>query len=104
MKLSARSVVMNLNLQQMEDNRAIEMLTEGDFVFAKSMPKIPHWYILEKKSENREEFMDLVKYIFDKGVEEKFFSRTYTYLYHKEWKYWAMTIGDGTWIINRAKA
>lgn len=77
-----------------------DLLKEAPFRFAKTMPTMPHWYILEKEYGGR--FVEIVDFINQNGVAETFYSRTYTYYYANGYKYWAMKITDGTGIINRA--
>jgi hypothetical protein len=78
-----------------------EILTSIEYTFAKSMPKIPHWYTLEKKWTDKELYQKVVDFINANGYQKRFFNRVYTYYNVGEYKYWAMKINDGSGIINR---
>jgi len=70
---------------------------------AKSMPKIPHAYVVREKCRDDEEFCDAVMFIRQWGQPRKFFSKTYIYLDLGAYTYW--TMGNPlniTKIINRA--
>lgn len=80
-------------------------LQEQTWTFAKSMPKIPHEYIVRIKVGNDELFSAAVKYIRENGVTEYFYKTPYIYLYLNGYKYWTMGLSpQETTIINRAKA
>ena len=83
-------------------NRLEEVLINRDFTFAKTMPKIPHWYTLEKHWSDKALYKEVVNYINENGYKESFYGKEYTYLNIGEYKYWAMRITDGTGIINRS--
>lgn len=86
-----------------------KLLLNAVFVFAKSMPKIPHEYTNRNTWEKDSDFVDCVLFIRINGVEERFFKRTYIYYYANGFKYWTMgnpvsfTDKTKTFIINRAK-
>ena len=80
-----------------------KILQNAHWTFARTMPYLPHWYILEKKWEDKEEFAAMVQAVNRLGVKERFGKREFIYFYADDFKYWAMTIGDGSGIINRAK-
>ena len=74
------------------------------FKFAKTMPEIPHEYVV-RTPENETDFVELFHAVRQNGVEERFGRRTYRYWYPGDaWKYWAMP-GDlpRCQVINRAK-
>lgn len=74
------------------------------FKFAKTMPKIPHEYTLKEDWEDDELFEDVVRYIRDNGVKEKFYRKEFTYLYLGNYKYWTMGNPiETTILINRAR-
>tara|TARA_R110000764_G_scaffold16767_1_gene46564 strand:+ start:1543 stop:1818 length:276 start_codon:yes stop_codon:yes gene_type:complete len=82
-----------------------KILESADFVFAKTMPSNPHSYTLKEKWEDKELFNEVVMYIRDNGLKERFYSKTYTYYYLNGYKYW--TMGNSleiTRLINRATA
>jgi len=80
------------------------ILEKAEFKFAKTMASIPHSYTLKEKWDDVELFNKVVLAIREKGVKEKFYSKTYTYYYANGYKYW--TMGNSleiTKLINRAK-
>jgi len=84
-----------------------EILENADFVFAKTMPKTPHFYTL-RKNWNDDLFCQVVLKIREIGIPEKFAGREYIYFYANGNKYWTMGAPlnkDGrpyTILINRA--
>jgi hypothetical protein len=74
------------------------------FKFAKTMPQIPHEYVV-RTPENEMDFVELFNTVRENGVEERFFGRTYRYWYAGDgWKYWAVPdYLPKCQIINRAK-
>ena len=72
--------------------------------FAKTMPMIPHFYVRRSEWGDDFEFEQVVQYLRDNSVAEKFFKRTFLYFYMDGWKYW--TMGEPlneTQVINRAR-
>jgi len=80
-------------------------LESAVFVFAKSMPKIPHEYTLKEAWGDINMFEKVVQHIRDHGNTEMFFKKAFTYYYLNGYKYWTMgnPINE-TRLINRAKA
>jgi len=79
------------------------LLKNAKFVFAKSMPKLPHHYTLRETWDSNT-FDYVVQKIRELGVPERFFKKTYIYYYANGYKYW--TMGNPvceTKLINRAK-
>jgi hypothetical protein len=80
-------------------------LVEGlKFVTAKSMPNIPHQYVV-RNPQNEEQYANLFHTVKEHGTWEKFYSKQYQYLYLNDgYKYWVMAddLRDSK-IINRAK-
>lgn len=73
------------------------------FVFAKSMPRIPHYYTV-KNEHNKEDYERLFHYIIDNGYYDKFFKKYYRYCNIGEYKYWVMSEDiEESIIINRRK-
>jgi hypothetical protein len=70
---------------------------------AKSMPNVPHSYtIREWKPDTFEQAVMIIRTF---GVSERFYSKSYTYLYWGDYKYWTMGEPlEETIIINRAGA
>ena len=80
------------------------MLKELEFVFAKTMPKIPHEYVVRTEA-NEQEYIELFNTIKEKGVYERWGKRQYQYYYAGDgYKYWAMTKDiNKSIIINRCE-
>jgi nitrate reductase alpha subunit len=75
-----------------------------DWTFAKSMPKVPHFYVVREKCRSHEEFVQAVTLIRKYGVPRSFYRKSYIYLDLDGWSYW--TMGNSleiTKIINRAE-
>ena len=74
------------------------------FVFAKTLPKIPLWYV-KRTQENEKDYVALFGAIRKFGRVEKWRGRPYRYWHPGDgYKYWAMTSEiRQSWIINRAK-
>jgi len=78
------------------------LLKNAKFVFAKSMPKLPHHYTLRETWDSNT-FDYVVQKIRELGVPERFFKKTYIYYYANGYKYWTMgNPTDQTKLINRA--
>jgi hypothetical protein len=74
------------------------------FKFAKTMPEIPHEYVV-RTPENEADFVGLFHTVRQNGVDERWGRRAYRYWYAGDgWKYWAMPYDlPRCQIINRAK-
>jgi hypothetical protein len=106
-------IVFALNAEQnfklMNKETVNELLKKAKFKFALSMPNIPHEYSHREKWEVDKDFCDVVQFIRDNGVKEKFFKKTFIYYYLDQYKYWTMgnelsyTNRKKTFILNRAK-
>lgn len=83
-------------------NKALKNAT---FIFAKTMPEIPHEYTTQKKWEDKELYVIVCDYIHTNGVREKFAKSYYKYYYLDNYKYWLMRdlYMKGFYIINRAE-
>lgn len=101
--------IVEQNLKLMDKEKIKWLLDCAKFTYAKSMPNIPHEYSHRKTWENDSEFVDVVLFIRQNGVKEKFWSKEYIYFYYKGYKYWTMgnpvSYNDRkkTFILNRAK-
>jgi hypothetical protein len=82
-------------------NEFLERLT---FVFAKTMPETPHWWV-RRTPENEADYVSLFHAIQREGVLERWGRRKYRYWYPGDgFQYWAMTTDLAqSRIINRAK-
>lgn len=84
-------------------------LEKANFIFAKSMPKIPHEYTHRESWADDKLFCDIVIFIRENGKKEKWFGKDFIYLYVNGYKYWTMgnpiSYEDKTktFILNRAK-
>jgi hypothetical protein len=63
---------------------------DAHFRFAKSMPKIPHWYTLIRDWTDRQAFMTCMDRITKYGYETRFFRSVYTYLDIEGFHHWFM--------------
>jgi len=88
-----------------DDTEWFDTLT---FVFAKTMPEIPHEYVV-RRPENEAAYVKLWHTINERGVYGKFTStdgktRRYKYWYRGDgWRYWSMGGVHQSRIINRAR-
>ena len=57
-----------------------------DWHFAKSMPQIPHFYARRKEWPDKKQFEELVVFLRENSVEEKFFSKTFQYFYLNDYQ------------------
>ena len=73
-----------------DGERARAFVEAQDWIFAKTMADIPHFYCLKKNSSNREEFDWFVLYLVAHSVPGTFYGKTYQYLFLDDWKYWIM--------------
>lgn len=86
----------------MDEIELRNLLAVAKFKFAKSMPKIPHYYTLRETWDDAT-FADAVLAIRNYGVPRKFGNRMYIYYDFDGYTYW--TMGDtieNTILINRA--
>ena len=82
-----------------------EMMLDGmRWRFAKSMPQIPHYYTRRSDCLDEKKFEELVVFMRSDSVKEKFFSKTFSYFYYGDYKYWTMgSPPQKTQVINRAE-
>ena len=88
-----------------------EIVEKYRWRFAKSMPHIPHWYIVRKQKPSHNklyhcdetEFVWFAKHIRKNGYKARYWKKMMTYFAHDGFKYWTMGAPiDETIIINRA--
>lgn len=85
-------------------DEVISILEENLWHFAKTMPKIPHSYTRKREWDDPKAFIDAAAYISGNGVPEKFYRKTYNYLYSDTHKYWIMSDDPlASELINRAE-
>jgi len=93
----------------MDKDKVHELLDNAHFKLAKTMPKNPHWYSHRERWLNDKDFCDVVQFIRDNGVKEKFWKKTFIYYYYNGYKYWTMgnplsyTDRTKTYILNKAE-
>ena len=82
---------------------AVAHLHKMSWHFAKSMPKIPHWYARRREFSSYTVFVEVARFIKENGKPEAFYSKTYNYINDDEYKYWIMDDDyNDAEIINRA--
>lgn len=60
-----------------------------DFVFAKTMPDLPHEYTMRRKARDLADYVLLFEAIHEHGVRERWRGRADPYLYPGDgWRYW----------------
>ena len=78
-----------------------EFIQSSQWIFAKTMPKWPHEYIVRERVDEKL-FVQLVKHIRSRGYEGNFYKKRITYFEHAGLVYWTMGAPiDETTIINR---
>ncbi len=70
--------------------RARAFIEEQEWIFAKTMADIPHYYCLLEKCRNPKEFLWFSRLIEKHSVEGTFYGKTYSYFFLDDWKYWSM--------------
>ena len=82
-----------------------DFIKRQTWTFAKSMARIPHWYIVKDRLSPEDQilFTHFVQYIRDNGIPAQFWNYHFPYLHHDGFYYWTMGAPiDETKIINRA--
>jgi len=93
----------NMFEQNMTKEQFDAFVKAHDWRVAKSMPTIPHAYVVREKCRNDAEFCNAVMFIRQYGQPRKFYKKTYLYLDVEPYTYWTMgNPVDRTKIINRA--
>ena len=77
-----------------------KLIENNDWIFAKTMPEIPHYYIVRDNLsvENQKLFDEFKLFIKEKGYAGKFYTKEYQYINIEGYKYWII---DN--ILNREK-
>ena len=85
-----------------DEERARAFVDAQEWIFAKMMADIPHFYCLKNNCPAPEALPPFVRYMVAHSVPGTFYGRTYQYFYLVDWKYWIMddTPGDCD-LINR---
>lgn len=67
-----------------------KFINSQEWIFAKTMADIPHWYCLKRNCEDTDAWLWFVRCIDRYGVEGNFYGKIYCYLYWGEYRYWYM--------------
>ena len=87
----------------MKDKEIQQFIGDHEWVFAKTMPQIPHGYTLRSKAQRDEDFSAFVREIELRGVQRQFGQRSCAYLDLEDWTYGTMGEPvENTTLINRA--
>ena len=73
-----------------DEEKARAFVDAQQWIFAKTMSDIPHFYYLKKNSVDPEQFDWFVQYLIAHGAPGTFYGRRYQYLFLDDWKYWIM--------------
>jgi hypothetical protein len=70
----------------------IQAISRLTFVFAKTMPELPHEYTVRRRAADEADYIALFEAIQEHGVIERWKGRPGRYLYPGDgWRYWPMT-------------
>lgn len=100
--------LLNITLKSMTNKDFVSLVEDNKWTFARTMPKIPHYYTLRKDFRRDIDFVNMAKHIREFGVKEKWHGREFIYFYMNGWKYWTMGCPlhncqkTGTVVINRS--
>ena len=73
-----------------EKKRAQRFIESQEWIFAKTMADIPHWYCLKRNCNDETEWDWFVRYMLENSVSGTFYGREYRYFYLGEYRYWEM--------------
>lgn len=78
----------------------LNFLNTQGWTFAKTMPEIPHYYIVRDNLSDSDKklFDEFDEFINNNGYSEEFYSKQYTYYNIGDYKYWVIEN-----ILNRAE-
>ena len=65
-----------------------DFINSQNWIFAKTMADIPHWYCLKSQCESDSAWDWFVRFMDEYGIEGSFCGKTYKYLYWGEYRYW----------------
>ena len=87
-----------------DEDRARAFVDSQDWIFAKTMADIPHFYCLKMYAVDPSEFEWFVQHLTTHSVPGWFYTTEYQYFYLDEWKYWIMDASVGECdLINRER-
>ena len=73
-------------------SRAVDAIARLEFVFAKTMPHMPHEYTVRKKAADDRDYVALYKAIMFDGTVQRYRGKAARYLYPGDgWRYWSMS-------------
>lgn len=67
-----------------------EFINSQNWIFAKTMADIPHWYCLKAQCKDNGAWNWFVHYMVENSVERFFYGKSYKYFYWGEYRYWMM--------------
>ena len=78
----------------------IKLIERNEWIFAKTMPEIPHHYIVRDNLSGKDQklFDEFKLFIKENGYTEKFYTKEYQYINIDGYKYWIIEN-----ILNREK-
>ena len=89
----------NLTLEEMQ-----AFVRRHEWTFAKTMPQIPHEYLLEWNADNPDEYFRFMMTVRRLGYDDYFFKTKNRYADVDGYKYWTMgEYLNTSWVLNRAK-
>lgn len=90
--------------QTLSEGEMRSFVERHEWVYAKSMPRAPHEYLLEWRADNRQEFFSFVMTIRRFGYDERYRTMTIRYYDLDIFKYWTMgEFTETTYVLNRAR-
>lgn len=70
--------------------RARQFIAGQNWIFAKTMSDIPHWYCLKRECGDPEDFLWFARLLEANSVPGTFYGKEYHYLYLDGYRYWQM--------------
>ena len=93
---------LNNTKQDMTEQEFAAFVAAHEWRFAKSLPKMPHYYVVRQQCRADDEFVQAVSFIRKYGFPKAFYKKTYIYYDFDGNSYWTMGNSlDITKIINR---
>ena len=77
-------------MTEQEQTRARLFVEGQQWIFAKTMADIPHFYCLKSWCADPSEFDWFVRLLNENSVPGTFYGKTYRYFFLDDWKYWIM--------------
>ena len=80
----------------------ISFIRSHGWIYAKTMPEVPHYYLVKKKCFDDDRFEAFARYIFEEGIPMKWGKWVRLYMDIGEYRYWSMDpTAESTDLINR---